>query len=114
MTNTNDKIWDRAFKTLFQETPGLFLPLIEEAFHVKYKKADIIPLNNSLYNADGDLVETDNAFSVQGVTYHFEFQYTNDGTMAFRMWEYDLKLALRDYKLNENQIEFNFPKSCVV
>lgn len=34
--------------------------------------------------------------------------------MAFRMWEYDIKLALRDYKLNEGQTEINFPKSRVV
>ena len=54
MTNTNDKIWDRIFKTLFQETPALFLPLIEEVFHVSYKKEDIVPLDNSLYNGDGD------------------------------------------------------------
>lgn len=114
MAGTNNKIWDRTFKTLFQETPALFLPLIKEVFHVSYKKEDIIPLNTSLYNGDGDLVEADNAFLVNGITYHFECQYTNDGTMAFRMWEYDVKLALREYKLNENQMEFNFPKSCVV
>ncbi|MCM1541688.1 MAG: hypothetical protein NC121_10550 [Blautia sp.] len=114
MADSKDKIWDMTFKTLFQETPALFLPLIEEVFHVKYRKEDIIPLDHSLYNGDGDLVKTDNAFSARGVTYHFEFQYTNDGTMAFRMWEYDVKLALRDYKRNENRMEFNFPKSCVV
>lgn len=37
-----------------------------------------------------------------------------DGTMAFRMWEYDIKLALRAYKLNDDQMEFDFPKSCVI
>lgn len=114
MENTTDKIWDTAFKTLFQETPALFLPLIEEVFHVSYKKEDMVPLDVSLYNGDGDIVEPDHVFRIHDVTYHFEFQYTNDGTMAFRMWEYDVKLALRDYKLNENQMEFNFPKSCVV
>ncbi len=114
MASTNDKIWDRTFKTIFQETPNLFLSLIQEVFHVTYKKEDIVPLDSSLYNGDGDLVEADNVFSAKGVTYHFECQYTNDGTMAFRMWEYDVKLALRGYKLNENQIELNFPKSCVV
>jgi len=114
MADNKDKIWDTTFKTLFQETPNLFLPLIEEAFHVQYKKEDIVPLDVSLYNGDGDMVESDLALRINDVTYHFEFQYTNDGMMAFRMWEYDVKLALRDYKLNENQMEFNFPKSCVV
>lgn len=114
MADNRDKIWDTTFKTLFQETPALFLPLIEEAFHVSYKKEDMVPQDASLYNGDGDMVEPDLVFRVHDVTYHFEFQYTNDGTMAFRMWEYDIKLALRDYKLNENQVEFNFPKSCVV
>ena len=114
MTDNNDKIWDATFKTLFQETPALFLPLIEEVFHVSYKKEDIVPLDASLYNGDGELVEADNAFRINDVAYHFEFQYTNDGTMAFRMWEYDIKLALRDYKLNEERMEFNFPRSCVV
>lgn len=73
-----------------------------------------MPLDVSLYNGDGDLVEADNVFRINDVTYHFEFQYTNDGTMAFRMWEYDIKLALRDYKLNEGRMEFDFPRSCVV
>lgn len=114
MTDNNDKIWDATFKTLFQETPALFLPLIEEVFHVSYKKEDIVPLDASLYNGDGELVEADNAFLVNGITYHFECQYTNDGTMAFRMWEYDVKLALRNYKLNEDRMEFNFPRSCVI
>lgn len=114
MANNNDKIWDATFKTLFQETPALFLPLIEEVFHTSYKKEDIVPLDASLYNGDGELVEADNAFFVNGVTYHFECQYTNDGTMAFRMWEYDVKLALRNYKLGEDRMEFNFPRSCVI
>lgn len=114
MKNKKDKIWDKTFKTLFQETPSLFLPLIEEVFHVTYKKEDIVPLDNSLYNGDGKLVEADNVFCIHDVTYHFEFQYTNDERMAFRMWEYDVKLALRNFKLSENQMEFNFPKSCVV
>lgn len=113
MADGKDKIWDRTFKTLFQEAPALFLPLME-VFHVSYEKEDIVPMDNSLYNGDGDLVETDNAFRVKGVTYHFECQYTNDGTMAFRMWEYDVKLALRDHKFSGEQMEFNFPKSCVV
>lgn len=73
MANTNDKIWDRTFKTLFQETPGLFLPLIEEVFHVEYKKEEIVPLDHSLYNGDGDLVEAYNVFFAKGITYHFEF-----------------------------------------
>ncbi|GFI69632.1 hypothetical protein IMSAG249_01457 [Lachnospiraceae bacterium] len=55
----------------------MFLPLIEEVFHVSYKKEDIVPLNSSLYNGDGEQVEADNAFLVNGVTYHFECQYTN-------------------------------------
>ena len=114
MANDKDKIWDTTFKVLFQEAPALFLPLIEEVFHVAYKKEDMIPLETSLYNADDDMVEPDLVFRIRDVTYHFEFQYTNDGTMAFRMWEYDIKLALRDYKLNETQMEFNFPRSCVV
>lgn len=114
MADNRDQIWDTTFKTLFQETPALFLPLIEEAFHVSYKKEDIVSQDTSLYNGDGDTVVPDLVFRIHDVTYHFEFQYTNDGTMAFRMWEYDIKLALRDYKLNENQMEFSFPKSCVV
>lgn len=114
MENTTDKIWDTTFKTLFQETPALFLPLIEEVFHVSYKKEDMVPLDASLYNGDGEMVEADHVFRIHNFTYHFEFQYTNNGTMAFRMWEYDVKLALRDYKLNEEHMELNFPKSCVV
>lgn len=114
MGNTTDKIWDTTFKTLFQETPALFLPLIEEVFHVSYKKEDMVPLDASLYNGNGEMVEADHVFRIHNFTYHFEFQYTNDGTMAFRMWEYDVKLALRDYKLNEEHMELNFPKSCVV
>lgn len=114
VSQKSNKIWDGTFKDIFQAAPSLFLPLIKEAFGVSYEKEDIVPLDNSLYDEKGNMVVTDNVLRIGNATYHFECQYTNDGTMAFRMWEYDAKLALRDYKMSAGRTEINFPQSCVV
>lgn len=109
-----DKIWDRTFKTILLEHPTLFIALVNIVFKKNYKKnTKITNLNTETYNKDTSRVVFDTSFIINGITYHFECQYTNDGTMVFRMFEYDFHIALADAKRTNNLKEFNFPNSCV-
>lgn len=53
---SNDKVWDRVFKTIFQEHPSLFVPLINLIFDKHYKRdVAITNINTEIYNRDGSL-----------------------------------------------------------
>lgn len=109
-----DKIWDRTFKTILLEHPSLFIALVNIVFKKNYNKnIQIINLNTETYNKDTSRIIFDTSFIIEGIQYHFECQYTNDGTMVFRMFEYDFHIALADAKMTNNFTEFNFPNSGV-
>ena len=95
--------------------PQTVLPLINEAFHEEYgMDAEIIPLNNEFYHADGSKVVSDTSFLVDEMLYHFECQFSNDKEMAFRMFECDFHIAMSGTKGEKRIDEIVFPKSCVV
>lgn len=109
-----DKIWDRTFKTILLEHPALFVALVNIVFKKNYNKnVQITNLNTETYNKDTSRIIFDTSFIIEGIQYHFECQYTNDGTMVFRMFEYDFHIALAGAKRTNNFAEFNFPNSCV-
>ena len=109
-----DKIWDRIFKTTLLTHPSLFVALVNLVFKKEYQKdVHITNLNTETYNKDNSKIIFDTSFIIDGITYHFECQYTNDGAMVFRMFEYDFHIALADAKRTNNFKEFTFPNSCV-
>lgn len=109
-----DKVWDRVFKTILQEQPALFIPLINMVFEKQYKRdVSITSISTESYNKDKGKIMSDIAFLIEDISYHFECQYLNDDTMAFRMFEYDFHITLIDSKRGNNFAEFNFPRSCV-
>ena len=109
-----DKIWDRVFKTMLQEHPALFVPLINVVFGKQYgRDVPITSINTESYNKDRSKIMSDIAFLIGDISYHFECQYSDDGTMAFRMFEYDFHIALTDARRTNKFTEFNFPRSCV-
>ncbi len=111
---SNDKVWDRVFKTIFQEHPSLFVPLINLIFDKHYKRdVAITNINTEIYNRDGSKIMADVAFLIDGTPYHFECQYSDDKKMAFRMFEYDFHISLAYLKETKNYKKFNFPNSCV-
>lgn len=109
-----DKVWDRVFKTMLQEHPALFVPLINMVFKKQYgRDVPITSMNTEGYNKDRSRIMSDISLLIENMAYHFECQYSDDRTMAFRMFEYDFHIALTDAKRTSNFTEFNFPKSCV-
>lgn len=113
-TKPQDKVWDRVFKTMMQEHPALFVPLINLVFKKQYgRDVPITSINTETYNKDRSKIMSDISFLIEGLTYHFECQYSDDGIMVFRMFEYDFHIALTDAKRTSNFTEFNFPRSCV-
>lgn len=113
-TRLQDKVWDRIFKTMLQEHPALFVPLINMVFEKQYgRDVPITSLNTETYNKDRSKIMSDISFLVEDLTYHFECQYSDDKMMVFRMFEYDFHIALVEARRNQNFTEFNFPRSCV-
>lgn len=99
---------------MLQEHPALFVPLINMVFSKQYgHDVSITSINTESYNKDRSKLMSDMAFLIGDISYHFECQYSDDETMAFRMFEYDFHIALADAKKINNFMEFNFPKSCV-
>lgn len=110
----NDKVWDRVFKTMFQEHPSLFVPLINLVFDKHYERdVAITNINTERYNKDKSKIMADVAFLIDETPYHFECQYSDDKQMAFRMLEYDFHISLAYLKETRNYEEFSFPNSCV-
>ena len=115
MNTANDKIFDSAFRTMLERMPQLMIPLINEAFRTNYTEAD---LKLQLKNEHVDIVQelnrsTDSLLYVGDKRYHLECQKNPDSSMAIRMFEYDVAVALeasREQKTNE----IVFPESCVL
>lgn len=118
MREANDKIFDSAFRTMLEKMPQLMIPLINEAFHTNYTAED---LKLQLKNEHVDIVaglkrSTDSLLYVGDKRYHLECQKNPDSTMAIRMFEYDVTIALqsaRELRSGGNN-EIVFPESCVL
>ncbi len=111
---SKDKVWDSVFKIMLQDQPALFIPLINLVFKKQYERDVLITsINTETYNKDRSKIMSDISFLIGDKTYHIECQYSDDQTMAFRMFEYDFHIALIDAKRTNNFAEFNFPRSCV-
>ena len=115
MRDTNEKVFDGAFRTMLEKMPQLMIPLINEAFHTNYTAVD---LKHQLKNEHVDIVEgmkrsTDSLLYIGDKRYHLECQKNPDSSMAIRMFEYDVAIALETSRESRNN-EIVFPESCVL
>ena len=60
---------------------------------IKKKTERFEQLKNEFYTKNGKLV-TDSIFLIKGHIYHVECQSNSDNTMAIRMFEYGMEIAL--------------------
>ncbi len=91
---SNTTIFDDVFRTMMEKMPYLAIPLINEVFHTSYpEESEIIPLHNEYHGKSGEVI-TDTVLLLGGKIYHLECQSTDDATMAIRMIEYDLAIAI--------------------
>ena len=97
-----EKIYDDIFKTMVTKNPHLLIPLINEIFDEHYsQESEVILLSDEhrTEKIDGKNereIITDSYISIENNNYHLECQSNPDGTILFRMVEYDFHIALDD------------------
>lgn len=114
-----EKVYDNIFKTMVTRNPHLVIPLINEAFDEHYDSNEKVTLLSDEHQTegvndeeDGEIL-TDSYISISGNNYHMECQSNPDGTILFRMVEYDFHIALDDALRNGSE-EIAFPRSAVL
>ena len=111
---SNTTIFDDVFRTMMEKMPYLAIPLINEVFHTSYAEdAKIIPLHNEYHGEGGEII-TDTVLLLGDKIYHLECQSTDDVTMAIRMIEYDLAIAIEWAEKQERRYQVKLPESCVL
>lgn len=111
--------YDDAFRTMLNDCPQLIIPVVNEVFQQTYDNHEIVTvLNNEFFlsREGGALQEriTDTNFRIGDTRYHLECQSNQDGTMLYRLFEYDSQLALQDGVMDGNHLEVPFPRTAVV
>lgn len=107
-----DTIFDDVFRTILEKMPQLMIPLINEVFHTTYTSED---LKAQLKNEHVDVVlgkkrTTDSLLYIGDKRYHLECQKNPDSTIAVRMFEYDVTIAVEESRKNGGN-EIVFPES---
>jgi len=121
--NHNDKsstVFDDVFRTMLERIPEVMIPLINEVFSTDYPENEpIIQLKNEHFTKSGVSI-TDCVLSIREKLYHLECQSKPDRTIALRIIEHDMALALQNVKEvsftkgSEHDYEMVFPHSCVL
>ena len=110
----NNTIFDDVFRTMIEKMPYLAVPLINEVFHTSYPEdVKITQLRNEHQQKDGEII-TDSCLLIGKKIYHIECQSTDDTTMAIRMIEYDVAIAVENAEKQGRRYRIEFPRSCVL
>ena len=113
--NNETHIFDDVFRTMEEHTPELMLPLINEVFKTNYPENTKITRLADKRHLLRQLVETDSCLSIGGKLYHFECESNpNNGTIAIRMFQYDVTVALEGKQREKDRFVVEFPASCVI
>ena len=121
----NNTPYDDVFRTLLTDCTRLAIPLINEMFGVSYPDDVSITLRNNEHflvaeDSDGKdrEVVSDSNLLVDlpdgPVVYHIECQSTPDGSMALRLFEYNVAIAMEDSSLDNETLTIRFPRSGVI
>ena len=113
-----DMIYDNIFKTMVTRNPHLLIPLVNDIFDEHYSYDEKVVLlsdeHQTLQNDyEGDERITDSYISINGANYHLECQSNPDGTIVFRMIEYDFHIAL-DQAVRTARACLKFPRAAVL
>ena len=110
----NSTIFDDVLRTIQERLPKLLIPLVNEVFQTSYtKEAEVTRLPEE-YQKLLSKVVVDSCNKIEGIIYHFECQSRPDGSMMFRMIEYDFMIALSGSKSKKDKKEIAFPRSCII
>lgn len=116
MEKHNDThIFDDVFRTMEEHTPELMIPLINEVFKTNYSEdTKVVRLGDKRHLLQ-HMMETDSCLSIGNKLYHFECESNpNSGTIAIRMFQYDVTVALEEKRKENGVYVVEFPVSCVI
>lgn len=119
---TEAQLWDEILKKESFLMPQQLLPLIKEVHGKTYPPDTAIKPLATEYSVERSEnkkfagIRADITLQIgERDIYHFECQLKKDGTMAIRMLEYDVHIALNyAYTNTAGQYELQFPKSAVL
>ena len=124
--SANDKVintpYDDVYKTLLNDCTNLIIPVVNEIFDENYtgqERIEFLPKDHIIHLQDNITKEkrTDSCFEIQGKIpkkYHIECQSASDQSMALRMVEYDIHIALDEGEIKDNTLVLNIPRSAVL
>ena len=117
--NSTTTPYDDVHRTLLNDCPSLIIPVVNEMFNKHHQKDErIVLLNNELFlnRQNGEQAEriTDTNLMIGSVRYHLECQSTIDGTIMYRLFEYDSQMALQNSELKGNKLIVQFPNTAVL
>ena len=113
--NNDSHIFDDVFRTMEEHIPELMLPLINEVFKSNYSMdTKVVRLGDKRHLLQYSM-ETDSCLSIENKLYHFECESNpNNGTIAVRMFQYDVTMALEEKRKEKGVYVVDFPLSCVI
>ena len=111
--------YDDVHRTLLNNCPKLIIPVVNEMFRRNHSKdEEITLLNNEFFitKQNGKQKEriTDTNFLIGSNHYHLECQSSTDGTIMYRIFEYDSQIALQDSAISDNKRVVNFLNSAIL
>ena len=117
--------FDSVFKTAAEKSGHLLIAVLEQMFHVKAELVDLkeierIANERYLINDNGQMDiskrYTDSCFKIGGKYYHIECQSTEDGSILFRLVEYNLRIAIDNARLTDSRhsIHVELPSSGLI
>ena len=111
--------YDDVHRTMLNDCPRLIIPVVNEMFHKQHSDHEKITiLNNEFFvnRQDGTQTEriTDTHFLIGSVRYHLECQSSIDGTIMYRIFEYDSQIAMQDSFLRKDKLTVKFPNTAVL
>ncbi|OON86981.1 hypothetical protein BXO88_05410 [Oribacterium sp. C9] len=114
--------FDDVFKLQIEKMGQLLVPVIERMFHVKATLVDmeeIERLANERFLMDDEQKKiskrfSDSCYKIAGGYYHVECQSTEDGSILFRLAEYNVRIALDGAKKDGDSIRINLPNSGLI
>ena len=112
--NFSTTIFDDVYRTIISRMPQFIIPVINDAFGTRYPMdIEFEQLKNEFYSKNGKLV-SDSIFLIKGHIYHVECQSNPDNTMAIRMFEYGMEIALERARKNKDYLHVDLPESAVI
>ena len=107
-------IFDDVYRTIISRMPQFIIPVINDAFGTRYPMdIEFEQLKNEFYTKNGKIV-SDSIFLIKGHIYHIECQSNPDNTMAIRMFEYGMEIALERARKKKDYLHVDLPESAVI